>query len=409
MKLELKLEKMIHGAKTLARLADGRIALVTGGLPGEVVEAELAEKKGVLQGLVTRVLEASPYRQEASKHPGLDYSFMPYSYQLELKRELIRDALERSLKREMPVPEVRASPNIWHYRSVVQPVVTRQGLGYRRPESHDLVVLEQDPVANAAIAKAWQELSTKAMPKGLRELVLRGNDKAEVVVSLIASASAKHYLDFAHKLLGETIKGVSYAAFDARGRFRQGSEKLTGQKTIEQVYGKFRIRVSSSSFAQPNPLAASALYERLTALADSGKHALDLYAGSGIIAMHLAEAYKEVTALEIDASSVSRGRQDAENLGIKNLNFVKADARALELSPFDLICVDPPRSGLNKELRNQISASAVKKLLYVSCDLPTWLRDTADFEAQGWSLAQLEAFDFYPHTHHIELLSVLLR
>ncbi len=409
MKLELKLEKMIHGARTLARLEDGRIALIRGGLPGERVEAELSESKGVLQGSVSRILESSIQRQKPSLHPGLDYSFAPYDYQLELKQAVIKDALERALKREMEIPAVRAAPLIWHYRTAIQPVVTKQGLGYRLPESHEVITLEEDPVASATLNTAWQTFLGFGMSKGLREVVFRANDQGEVLVSLIASASARNYLDFAHKILGDTIKGVSYAQYDARGRFRRGSEKLTGLRTLRQSYGKFDITVSATNFSQPNPSAAVSLFETLRDLAPSGKKALDLYAGSGIIAMHLTDKYEEVTALEIDSSAVSRGEEDAKRLGLANLGFIKADARMLELRDYDLITVDPPRSGLNKDVRQLITASDSAMLIYVSCDLPTWARDVADFESLGWTLQQFEPFDFYPHTHHIELLSVLTR
>jgi tRNA/tmRNA/rRNA uracil-C5-methylase (TrmA/RlmC/RlmD family) len=177
-----------------------------------------------------------------------------------------------------------------------------------------------------------------------------------------------------------------------------------------QRYGRFEISISASSFAQPNPSAASQLYEALAKLAPTGRTALDLYAGSGIIAMHLADRFSEVIALDIDGSSIARGKEDSKRLGLGNLRFVKADAKALELPPnLDLITVDPPRAGLNKDIRQIITDSTSPILIYVSCDVATWARDIAEFEKQGWTLQSLETFDFYPHTYHIELLSVLVR
>ena len=401
---------MIHAGRTLAHLKDGRVALVRGGIPGERVRAELAERKGVLQGWVTEVLEPSENRVPPPKHPGLDYGFIDYERQLELKREVIRDALSRSLKREPEVPQVRSAPQIWHYRNTVQPVALKSGLGYRQPESHDVVLLNSDPVANESINKVWQRWQTLKAPKGIRELVLRGNDEGEVLASFIATTSAKNLLPFVHDFLGEGVKGVSYAPFDARGRFRGGSERLAGDRTILQSYGRFGISVSATNFAQPNPSAASELYEALLALAPGGTLALDLYAGSGIIGMHLLEKYERVLALEIDRGSIVRGQRDAKRLGLEGLEFLKSDAKRAEIpANTDLICVDPPRAGLNKDLRETITASKVSTLIYVSCDVATWARDVAEFEGQGWQLKTFEPFDFYPHTHHIELLSLFER
>ena len=92
--------------------------------------------------------------------------------------------------------------------------------------------------------------------------------------------------------------------------------------------------------------------------------------------MHMADRYTSVTALEIDRGSVVRGGRDAERMGLENIRFVKADAR---------------------------------HLMYVSCDVATWARDVAHFLAEGFELERFEPFDFYPHTHHIEVLSLLAR
>ena len=436
---------MVHGGVTLARLSGGRLALVRGGLPGERVKAEVRERAGVLQGVVTEVLDASPHRAaptlgglHGGLHPGLDYSHSGYGYQLELKRSVAEDALSRALGHSnkhnnrhgdgasgavsgVPISPVVAAPEPWGYRSAVQPAVqpaasrlieTASGtaLGYRQPQTDTFVPLEDDPTANAGLNRAWTHLQEKGLPKGVRELALRGNDAGEVLVCLIASASAKNYLDAAHGLLSDGIVGVSYAQYDPRGRFRRGSERLAGAKSIRQCYGDFDLTVTATSFAQPNPAASSQLYRELARWAGTGAHALDLYAGGGVIGLHLAAGFKKVTALELDRSSVVRGERDAKRLGVGNLLFVHADARKLTALPeAELITVDPPRAGLAKAARQAITASQAARLIYVSCDVATWARDVAEFSAAGWRLERAQPFDFYPQTHHIEMLSLLTR
>jgi len=410
----LRLERMVHGGVALARLSGGRLALVRGGLPGERVKASLKERSGVLQGTVNEIVDASPHRVPPSAHPGLDYSHMAYVHQLELKRSVIEDALARSLRRTPSVPPVMAAPAVWGYRHAVQPAVAPAlggvELGYRHPESHEVVPLESDPAAVESINAAWETLRAYPFPKGVREIAFRANDAGEVLLCLVASASPRNYLHIAHDLVREGIAGVSYAPFDPRGRFRSGAERLAGARTITQRYGPFELSVSATSFAQPNPAAASRLYAELQRWAGAGACAADLYAGSGIIGMHLAGSFERVVALEVDRSSVVRGARDARRLGIRNLEFRKVDARrAPELPKAELICVDPPRAGLAKGVRAAIDASPATRLLYVSCDVATWARDVAQFEASGWHLERLQPFDFYPQTHHIEMLSLLTR
>ena len=114
--------------------------------------------------------------------------------------------------------------------------------------------------------------------------------------------------------------------------------------------------------------------------------------------------------MELDRSSVTRGERDAERLGVTNISFMHADARKVPALPeTELIAVDPPRAGLAKGTRAAITASSAKCLVYVSCDVATWARDVAELEAAGWRLERAQPYDFYPQTHHIELLSLLTR
>lgn len=404
---ELQLERMVHGGVALAHAADGRVALVRGGIPGERVRAELAVVKGVLRGDVVEVVEPSPERVAGSAHPGLDYGHIAYGRQLELKAEVVADALWRAVGVEVEVPPVRPSPRLWHYRATIQPALTRAGLGYRKPGSHDVVVLDEDPTALAAVAKGWRSVLKRADElRGVREVVLRGNDEGEVLAALVSSVPERSLLEVAHALVADGLSGVSYAAHDPRGRFRSGSVRLAGARGIRQRYGDFDLSVNATSFAQPNPLAATELYAALIENVPGGTHALELFAGGGAIAFHLARRYATVTALELDRSAMARGKADAQRLGIDNVRFVRSDLRGAPATlDADLIVVDPPRAGLSAELRTLLADSRAGELVYVSCDVATWARDVADLATKGWRLTRFEPFDLYPHTHHIEVLA----
>ena len=410
----LKLERMVHGGHALARLRGGRVALVRGGIPGELVEVDLGVRSGVVTGKVTRIVEASEHRVEANPHPGLDYSFISYPAQLVCKRAVVSDALKRATGKDYTVPELTPSPHIWHYRHAVQPAATPSGLGYRHQDSRQVEVLEGgDPTAHRAINSAWSRWSEVALGKGgkgVAEVAYRCNDAGEVLACLIARASPRNYLGVAHELIRRGYAGVAYAAYDPRGRFRSGSERLAGARSIRQTYGRFQVEVNATSFAQPNPGAASLLYGQLSAVAPTGNTALDLYAGNGVIAMHVAANFERVLAVELDRGSVTRGRRDAKRAGVDNIEFVQADVKRMNsFAGADTIFVDPPRAGVAKPVREAIIASPVDRLVYVSCDVATWARDVAHFTAAGFDLALLQPYDFFPHTHHVEVLSLLRR
>ncbi|MEX2502942.1 MAG: methyltransferase domain-containing protein [Trueperaceae bacterium] len=400
-------ERMVHGGRALARDTDGRVVLLHGAIPGETVRAEVRTVAGVAQGAVTEVLEADPDRIPPGPHPGLDLGFVRYERQLRLKAEVLRDAAHRA---GVALPSdhvaVEPSPRTWGYRGGVQPAVRDGRLGYRREGSDELVVLDNDPTANAALQRAWTALEQVGLPAGVVEVALRGNDAGEALAAFVATVPDRELLDLGHALVRAGLAGVAVAPWDARGRFRSGKSRLAGKREIRQRFGEIEASVSATAFAQPNPEAAGAAYRALTRMTPGGDHACDLFAGSGLIGMHLADRYQRVTAVEVSHESVTRGRRDAERLGLEGrLTFVRGDARKRPIPGAELLAVDPPRAGLSKPLRRAISASGAKVLAYMACDVATWARDAADLTAHGWRLAEVRPFDFLPHTHHLELVS----
>jgi 23S rRNA (uracil1939-C5)-methyltransferase len=412
----LTIERPVHGGWCLATLSSGQRVLVAGAIPGERVEVSLEVKKGVPFATVTSVLEPSPDRVATPEHPGLDLGHVALPRQLAWKREVLEDAARRAgvtlpHPLELPIP----SPREWGYRASVQPAVgERHGegseLGYRRPGSHNVVSMAHDPTANGACQRAWEIVRQVRLPNAVREVVIRGNEAGEALVALVATADARALLLLAHELVTAGLHGVALAPLDPRGRFRAGAQRLAGARSLDQRYGGVTLSLSAGSFGQPNPEAAALLFAELAAWAPPARHAIDLYGGHGVIGMHLAPRSERVTVVEIDRAAVERGRVDAARAGLPQVHHVRLDARDLVIpDDVDLIAVDPPRAGLAAGTRAEIAQSRVRTLMMVSCDVATWARDVADFEKRGFVLERVQAFDFQPHTHHLEILSRLRR
>jgi tRNA/tmRNA/rRNA uracil-C5-methylase (TrmA/RlmC/RlmD family) len=440
--LELTVDRPVHGGRCVAypdapgagaatggvvasdRAERRRVVLVAGAIPGERVRARVEVRKGVAFGDTVEVLAADGDRVPPPAHPGLDLGHVAYPRQRSWKRAVLEDALRRS-GLEAPEdgegggPEVVASPTTWGYRNAIQPAVGERGaadgdgttaLGYRRPGGRDVVVLDDDPTANDACRAAWRALEATRLPRGIVEVALRGNDAGEALATLVATTEARAALDAAHALVAAGIHGVALAPYDARGRFRGGAQRLAGARSVLQRYGDVELTLTATAFAQPNPAAAGALFRELAAWAPAARHALDLYAGSGVIGMHLAPRVERVTCLEIDRGAVDRGRADAARLGLTNVQHVRLDVRDVQVpDDVDLIVVDPPRAGLAAATRAAIAASRARTLLYVACDVATWARDVGDLTQAGFRLDRLRPYDFQPHTHHLELASRLVR
>ncbi|GAB5603533.1 RsmD family RNA methyltransferase [Thermus sp. FJN-A] len=399
------MEKLVPGGLGLARTEEG-VVLVRGALPGEVVRGELVRRKGTLFLEAVEVVQRRPDRYPKPLPPSADLPLV-YEAQLPLKEGLVRDALERIARISAPLAPIRPSPRALAYRTAAQ--YARHplgGLAYRLPESHALVRVEEDPLVAEPLAWALGVLSTWPLP--VEEVALRGSLwQGRVLLGLIGG-SPEALRRPAKALVKEGFAGVVWAEPSPKGRFRGRVALLAGERTLLERFGPLTAQVSVESFSQVNPLAAGELLAEAQGLVAGGGRALELYAGSGLLSLLLAPRYEEVVAVEISKEAVRRGEADRKRLGVENVRFHRGDAReAARLGAFDLVVLDPPRAGLSPEVRAYLKATRPREILYVACDPATWARDVGELAREGYGLAFARPYDFFPFTHHVEVLSLL--
>lgn len=409
MQRKIIIEKLVPGGLGLARTAEG-VVLVRGGLPGEEVLAELESRKDHLEGYVLELLVPSPEREQLpGLPPGADLP-VRYETQLELKRGLVAEALSRIGKLNIEMASIVPSPRTLGYRTAAQFVPhPLGGLAYRELRSHQPVQIKQDATLAAPLAEALTLLNTWPIV-GLTEVVLRGSLSQDRVQVGLIGGHARWYRDVAQGLVEAGIAGVVWGAFDTHGRFRGPSRHMAGAPALSEDYGGIEASIDVTSFAQINPLAATALYQEAVGLVSPGKRLLELYAGGGILSLHLASRFEEVHAVEINRTALGHGYADAKKLGYTHVRFHRANVNTAEVwLPADLIVADPPRSGLDAKTLALIAGSGAAEILYISCDPSTFARDARRLTDAGYTLAFLRPYDFYPYTHHVELLSLFKR
>ena len=174
--------------------------------------------------------------------------------------------------------------------------------------------------------------------------------------------------------------------------------------------------VAARGFWQVHPGAASTLLGRVVALigARPGDLVADLYAGSGLFTMRLAELVApggSVLGVEGDARAVENGIRNTEHLeGVEwRANRVDRELRSLvgQGVRADLVVLDPPRTGAGKEVVRLIAGLGPRRIVYVACDPAALARDVRAAGEQGYSMVSLEAWDAFPMTHHVECIAVL--
>jgi 23S rRNA (uracil1939-C5)-methyltransferase len=173
------------------------------------------------------------------------------------------------------------------------------------------------------------------------------------------------------------------------------------------------VTVTPAAFFQTNLRLLPDLIRRITDEARPlrGPRIADIYGGVGLFGLFMAPEAAQVVVLETDAAAVEAGEHTARAWGINNMQFITGPAEdtLLEAGPFDVVVVDPPRSGLSPEMLDTLAGMRPSLILYVSCLAESLARDLAALTASRYRVHGLELFDFYPQTYHVELLAVLRR
>jgi 23S rRNA (uracil1939-C5)-methyltransferase len=437
--MEVTIEKLIYGGDGLAR-QNGTTVFVPYVLPQERVEAEPFErKKNFVRARLGDVLAASPERIAArcpyfGECGGCHYQHIPYEKQLAYKTEILRETLRRIGKIDWTNEiAILGSPE-WGYRNRAQwkirPVTEAAesgparatskkdgadlGIGYFRANSTSLCEVDDCAVLSPPLLEALKglcgALAAGTLPASLREIeafAYAADSRSESALSLTSNfAGFPSRLEDCIEAIKRAVPGVtSLVLYDVHG----DRMKLEGPGYIEYKAAGHSYRVGHFSFFQVNRFLAGELARAVTpAENESGRLAIDLYAGVGLFALPLAKRFERVIAVEANpaaARDLESNVRSAGNIQARTADAAQFLARFREKA--DLVVLDPPRAGLTSDVIARLAKIAPRKITYVSCEPPTLARDLALFLRAGYALKSLALFDLFPQTFHMETLAQL--
>ena len=394
-KLDITIEKLVYGGDGLSRM-DGSVVFTPYVLPGERVTGEVTrEKPGLAWTRLLEVTVPSPERVAApcpyfTRCGGCHYQQAPYAYQLQAKREILVEELRRLGKFEAPDEIEVISGEPWGYRNRTQFTVRNGRIGFLEARSHVLCPVESCPISSPAVNAALRALVEMARdrrwPRFLRSLEIFTNE-TDVQLNVL-----------------DTERPV------ARRFFEWCAERIPGLVSGELNYSLDGVayRVSSGSFFQVNRFLAGKLMEAAIG-GEEGDRALDLYAGVGFFSIPLARRFREVTAVESGAGALRDLASNAELAGVNvaGMQTAAADYLTQVEVPPDLVLLDPPRSGIGKEVVKRLGELKPPRVTIVSCDPATLARDLAGLMAAGYGLEKLTLVDLFPQTYHLETVARL--
>lgn len=424
---------------------DGMAVFVKGALRGETVEALLLKVgKRCAWARVSRVLVSSPARVTPdcpyyAKCGGCRLRHMTYEEELVYKRQRVEDALRRVGGFDCSVPPPLGAERPLRYRNKAALPVAQDkrggvNVGFYRERSHDVTdvpacLLQSDQADKAGrILRKWMHkykvpAYDEITGQGLvRHLVVRTNRRRESLICIVANATA---LPFEEELVQALRTGCPKAAGillnanvrDTNVILGPSYRTLYGVDYLEDRICGLTFRLSIPSFFQVNRDQAERLYQKAVAYAGlTGRETVvDLYCGTGTITLAMARQAGRVIGVEVVASAVRDAVDNARRNGFGNVEFLCADAGEAAQSfarqgihP-DVICVDPPRKGLDSQVIEAMVEMAPERIVYVSCDPATLARDLRALAGRGYRLGEVAAVDMFPRAGHVETVVCLRR
>lgn len=420
MSFELIPHKLVYGGEALGH-HQGRTVLVPRVLPGERAEVEeYRTAKGVVHARAVRILAAAPERVEPpcpyfGHCGGCQYQHIESQFQATTKREILRETLRRLGKIDWRgnIPVHAADP--WNYRNQAQLKVERRAdgnvaLGFFEAESHRLFPVDACLILSPRLNGLLRELQGPDWSRRLadsREIEMLADDRDEhVAITLRGLANRAEGEALARDML-ERLAGVVSVGVESEGQLR-----VFGNPRLDYVVGEFQYGVSPGFFFQASRHLVPDLVNAVVA-EQTGRLALDLFAGVGLFTLPLARRFSSVVAVEAGAKEARDLAANARGHSCDHLRVVTEAVhdflrRFAQMQP-DLVVLDPPRAGIGVQPLKLLAALQPKRIHYVSCGPPTLARDLAYLAGQGYELKSVDLFDLFPQTFHIEALACLAR
>lgn len=369
---------------------------------------------------------------------GCNLRHLKYNQTLELKKNTVQNLVNKTLKNKVEVKNTIGMENPFNYRNKAQyPVgINKQGepiVGVFANRTHEVIETNGCMIQNRETEKIAKficefakenniQVYNEKTRKGiLRHIVIKVGIKTKQIMCILVINGRKiNNEDKLTKELTEKFPEIKTIVKNINTKNTNvilGNENINiyGDGYIYDELGNYTFKISPLSFYQINPIQTEKLYNLALEKAElTGKEILfDLYCGIGTIGIFMASKAKEVYGIEIVEQAIEDAKENCKINNIINAKYYVGDTeKALSdliekqnIIP-DVVVVDPPRKGLDKTTIENIKKIKAKKVIYISCNPATLVRDLSYLEEQ-YSIKEIQPVDMFPFTSHVETVSVL--
>lgn len=420
------------------------IIFIPGAIKGEKVKILIVKVlSSYAFGKILEILEKSENRIESEcktykRCGGCNLRHIKYQETLKLKQNAVQSLVDKTLKNKIRVKETIGMENPYYYRNKVQyPVgIDKNGkpqIGVFANRSHEIIPIEKCFIQNEKsekiakyIFELWNEnnytIYNEETRKGLlRHIVIKTGIKTNqyMCILVVNGQGFDNEKEFASKIANEykEITSIIVNSNMKNTNVILGLENRTifGKGYIEDKLGEYIFKISPLSFYQVNPIQAEKLYNLGIEKAKITKEDIvfDLYCGIGTISLFMSKYAKKVYGIEIVEEAIKAAKENAEINNVDNVEFFAGDVEKVlsniiydrKIIP-DIVMVDPPRRGLDNTSINNILSIKSKRLVYISCNPATLVRDLAKLEKM-YEVEEIVPVDMFPFTSHVEVCALL--
>lgn len=399
-----------------------------------LANVEFVGKRNIF-GSVNKVLTPSSYRCNPKCNVyyqcgGCHLQHMTYEGQLQFKTNVVKKLYKEAGFENIKVNKCIGQDVPYFYRNKIQSPVKRSGkniiAGFYKEDSHEIIPFDkcyvQDELSNKiikAVVVAMKENKIEPYNEDLetgivRHILIRRASKETMLVLVTKVNSFAGRNNFV-KSIRNKVKEITTIVQNINPRHTNvilGEKEniLYGKGFIVDTLCNINFKISPKSFYQINKEQCEKLYNKAIELATLNKDdiVLDAYCGIGTIGMIASKKAKLVYGVEIINDAIKDARINAKNNNINNAYFYCADAkdfmRKYDGEAMSVVFVDPPRKGCSEQFLNSLVHFKPKKIVYISCNPETQVRDIKYLMAKGYTFNEVHPFDMFPQTFHVETI-----
>ena len=430
---------------------DGYTIFISNGIKGEKCKILILKvTPSYAFGKIVEIIEKSPARIEVDcitykRCGGCTLRHIEYNTTLAMKQSIVQNLVNKTLEEKINVEETIGMKNPTHYRNKAQyPVGLNKNsspiVGIFAQRSHEIIEMEncfiQNPISIIISKKiiefikdnnitAYNEQTGNGF---IRHIVIKVGIKTKEVMCILVNNGEnlpkekelvnviKEEFENNKELQQYKLKTIIKNVNNRNTNVILGSKNviLYGDGYIYDKLGKYTFKISPMSFYQTNPIQTEILYNKAMEFANltGNETVLDLYCGIGTIGIFASDKAKKVYGIEIVEDAVKDAIENAKLNNVQNIEFLCGDVeKTLEevisrRGKPDIIFVDPPRRGLDNTTISNILKTEPAKMVYISCNPATMVRDLKMLE-EKYEVKKIQPVDMFPYTSHVECVTLL--